>query len=115
MDISHCTFAWIRYVFIRYGISSDKQNWTNYENEFSKGFTDRTVDRPKLKTRTELAVRGSLNSVLSCQNEACTVHEWNEKKILKGMGSSDVDSPYDRCTLLTAGCNCLQMSGVVEP
>ena len=28
-----------------------------------------------------------MNSVLSCQNEACTVHEWNEKKILKGMGS----------------------------
>ena len=30
--------------------------------------------------------------VLSCQNEACTVHEWNEKKILKGLGSPDEDS-----------------------
>ena len=30
--------------------------------------------------------------VLSCQNEACTVHDWNEKKILKGVGSPDAEN-----------------------
>ena len=53
--------------------------------------------------------------VLSCQNEACTVHEWNEKKILKGLGSPDEDSlgviAVHFLQLVSAACN----SSVVEP
>lgn len=38
-----------------------------------------------------------MNSVLSCQNEACTVHEWNEKKILK---ENAFDRPIMKNTIL---------------